>query len=180
MNVKHILTAILATTAAPLLAQATAPQVEITAGAKVYGPQGDEVGTIDKVDGANAVVNTGKHTAALPTSAFGKNEKGLLVSMSRDQLDAAVEAAEAKAQGALATALVVGAPVHSSDQQPMGTVKAISADGVVTIERAGGVFSLRKDTFTTDAGGLAIKNTKAALDEAIAKQPPAAPAAPAK
>ena len=60
MNVKHILTAILATTAAPLLAQATAPQVEITAGAKVYGPQGDEVGTIDKVDGANAVVNTGK------------------------------------------------------------------------------------------------------------------------
>jgi hypothetical protein len=181
MKFQYIVTALLATAAAPALAQTAAPaaqpQVEVTVGANVYGPAGDVVGTVDKIEAGNAVVNTGKHTAALPTSAFGKNEKGLLLSMSKDQLDAAVEAAEAKAQGAVASALVVGAAVKSSDGQPMGTVKAISADGVVTIERAEGVFSLRKDAFTTNASGLALKNTKAAIDEAVTKQAAAAPAA---
>lgn len=170
MKFKHIVTAALTLAAAPALAQGAAPGVEVSAGAAVYGPQGDEVGKIDKVEAGTAVVNTGKHSAALPVSAFGKNEKGLLVSMSRDQLDAAVEAAEAKAQGAVAAALVVGAPVVSADSQPMGKVKAISPDGVVTIERESGVFSLRKDAFTTGANGLALKNTKAAIDEAVAKQ----------
>ncbi|MBC2665020.1 hypothetical protein H7F51_05790 [Novosphingobium flavum] len=177
MNFKHILVALSFAAAGPALAQTA--QVAVTAGATVYGPQGDVVGTVEKISGASAIVNTGKHSAALPTSAFGKNDKGLLVSMSKDQLDAAVEAAEAKASGALDTALVAGAAVHSSDGQPMGSVKAISADGVVTIAREGGEFSLRKDAFTTDANGVALRNTKAAIDEAVAKQAPAAASAPA-
>ena len=171
MKLKHFLVAATLASAAPALAQ-TAP-ASVTAGATVYGPDGNEVGTVDKVSGTTAIVNTGKHSAALPTSAFGKNDKGLLVSMSKDQLDAAVEAAEAKASGALDTALVAGATVHSSDGQPMGTVKAISPEGVVTIDNAGSVFSLKKDAFTTDAQGLALRATKAAVDEAVAKQAPA-------
>lgn len=178
MNLKHFLIATALVSAAPALAQAPAPaaQVAVTAGAAVYGPQGAEVGTVEKVSGATAVVNTGKHSAALPLTAFGKNEKGLLVSMTREQLDAAVEAAEAKALAALDTALVVGAAVHSSDGQPMGAVKAISPEGVVTIERTDGVFSLKKDAFTTDASGLALRASKAAIDEAVAKQPTSAAA----
>jgi hypothetical protein len=181
MKSKHILAALLAAgsvaAAVPAMAQTPPPaaaQVQVTAGAIVYGPAGEEVGTVEKVDGTNAIINTGKHSAALPTSAFGKNEKGLLLSMTKAQLDSAVEAAEAKAQGALDTALVVGAAIHTADNQPLGTVKAISPDGVVTIDRPEGSFSLRKDAFTTDANGLAVKNTKAAIDEAVAKQPPAA------
>jgi nitrous oxidase accessory protein NosD len=177
MKFKHILVAASLAAAAPALAQTAA--VEVTAGATVYGPQGNEVGKIDKVDGTTAVVNTGKHNAALPTSAFGKNEKGLLVSMTREQLDSAVEAAEAKATGALQTALVAGAAVHSSDGQPMGTIKAVTPEGVVTITRESGEFSLKKDAFTTDANGVALLATKAAIDDAVSKQAPAAAAAPA-
>lgn len=186
MKLKHIFVALAATAAtAPALAQ-TAPQVDVAVGAAVYGPQGSQVGTVEKVEGGNAVVNTGKNSAALPLNAFGKNEKGLLLSMTREQLDGAVEAAQAKADSAVAAALTVGAAVHSSDNQPMGTVKAISPEGVVTIERAEGEFSLRKDAFTTDSTGLALKNSKAAIDEAVNRQaaaaptPAASPAPPAK
>lgn len=168
-------------TTAPALAQtpAAAPaaaQVEVTAGAKVFGPQGVEVGTIKSVSGGTAVVDTGKHSAALPLSAFGRDAKGLLVSMTREQLDTAVEAAEAKSAGALDAALVTGAAVRSSDGQPLGTIKAVSADGVVTIARPTGDLSLKKDAFAADASGVMLRATKAAIDEAVAKQAAAAPA----
>ena len=175
MKFKHIIASGLLISAAPLFAQAA--QVEVTAGATVYDAQGSEVGKVEKVEDGSAVVNTGKHSAALPTSGFGRNEKGLLLSMTREQLDAAVEAAVAKAHGTLDQALAVGAAVHSSDGQAMGTVKAIGADGVITIDNAGKVLSLRKDAFTTDAKGLALKATAAQINEAAAAQ--AAATAPA-
>lgn len=192
MKFKPFLGMIAAVTAAPLLAQAPAPAtgapaatpaaapaaVQVTAGATVYGPTGAEVGKVDKVEGGNAVINTGAHSAAVPTSAFGRNDKGLLVSLTREQLDAAVVAAEAKAQGNLATALVVGAPLHSADGQPMGKISAVSPEGLVTVEREGGSFALRKDSFATDANGLALRMTAAQINAALARQQQAA-AAPA-
>lgn len=177
MKFKHVVAVFGLLSATPLLAQ-TAP-VEVKVGATVYDQQGGEVGKVEKVEGGAAVVNTGKNTAALPTSGFGKNAKGLLLSMTREQLDAAVEAASAKAQAAVDQALVTGAALRSSDGQPMGTVKAISADGVVTIDKDGKVFSLKKDAFTTDAQGLALKATAAQINEALATQAAPAPAAPA-
>lgn len=189
MNLKPFLGMIAAATAAPLLAQTPAPTpatspgpapaaVQVTAGATVYGPNGAEVGTVEKVEGGNAVINTGAHSAAVPTSAIGRNEKGLLVSLTRDQLDAAVVAAEAKSQGNLASVLVVGAPLHSADGQPMGKVSAISAEGLVTVERESGSFALRRDSFATDANGLALRMTAAQINAALARQQQAA-AAPA-
>lgn len=178
MIIKTFLGSLLVLTAAPAIAQTTAaPSVEVTVGATVYGPQGAEVGKIEKVEGGTAVLNTGKHSASLATSAFGKNEKGLLVSMTREQLDGAVEAAAAKAQAALDAALVVGAAVRSSDHQPMGTVKALSADGVVTIDRAGKVFAMRKDAFAADANGLTLRAPAAQIEAALAQQAQA-PATP--
>lgn len=160
----------------PALAQAAAPApaaaaaVQVTAGAAVFGPDGNEVGKVEKVDGGNAVINTGKNSAAVPVSAIGKNDKGLLVSMTRDQLDAAVAAATAKAQGNLDQALVAGAAVHSADGQALGKIGAVSADGLVTVQRESGSFALKKDMFTTDAQGVALRLTAAQIDAALAKQ----------
>jgi|GEM_PF-5713015 len=180
MNFKHILIALAVSSAAPALAQSAAPataaKVEVTVGAPVYDAQGQQVGTIEKIDGATAVLNTGKHSASLATASFGRNEKGLLVSMTREQLDAAVEAAAAKSQAGLETALVAGAAVHSSDDQPLGTIKSVSPDGVVSVDRNGKVFALRKDSFTLGANGVRINATTAQIDAAIAQQAAAAPA----
>ena len=165
---------------APAFAQAApSAAVQVTAGATVYGPQGAEVGKIEKVDGPNAVINTGSHSAAIPVSAFGKNEKGLLVSMTREQLDAAVEAATAKAAGNLDQALVAGAALHSADGAAMGKISSVSPEGIVTVEREGGSFALKKDMFTTDANGVALKLTAAQIQAALAKQQQASASTPA-
>jgi len=190
MNFREIVAVFGVTAATPLLAgtvaaqaapppAAAAAQVQVTAGAAVYGPQGNPVGTVEKVDGGNAVINTGKHSAAVPVSALGQNEKGLLVSMTREQLDAAVEAAEAKAAGNLDQALVVGAAVRSADGAPMGKIGAVSAEGLVTVQRETGSFALRKDSFTADASGVALKMTAAQINAALARQQQAAAATPA-
>lgn len=162
---------------APAAATAAAPG-EVTAGAMVYGPQGSEVGKVEKVEGGNAVINTGKNSAAIPVSALGHNEKGLLVSMTREQLDAAVEAATAKAQGNLAQALVAGAAVRSADGQAIGKIAGVSPQGIVTVQRDNDSFALQKDMFTTDAQGVTLRLTAAQLNAAVAKQQQASAATP--
>ena len=170
-----------AQTAAPASAAPATQQAAVapTVGAKVYGPDGVEAGTVEKVDAANAVVNTGTKRATLPLAAFGKNEKGLLVSMTREQLDAAVEAATAKAAGNLDQALVAGAALHSADGAAMGKISSVSPEGIVTVEREGGSFALKKDMFTTDAQGVALKLTAAQIQAALAKQQQASASTPA-
>ena len=167
--------------ASPALAQAAATgqaAATPTAGATVYGPDGAEVGKIDKVENGNAVINTGKNSAAIPVSALGHNAKGLLLSMTRDQLDAAASAASAQAVGKLDQALVAGAAVHTADNQPIGKIGSVSPEGLVTVERESGSFALKKDMFTTDAQGVALRLTQAQIQAALAKQQQASSATP--
>jgi len=190
MKFKHIIGIAGMAGAAPLLASpalaqasapaatAPAPPVQVAAGAVVYGPDGTEVGKVEKVEGGNAVINTGKNSAAVPLSAMGKGDKGLLVSMTRDQLDAAVAAATAKAQGNLDQALVAGAAVHSADGVALGKIGSVSAEGLVTVQRDSGAFALKKDMFTTDANGVALRLTEAQINAALAKQQQASAATP--
>ena len=126
----------------------------------------------------NAVINTGKNSAAVPAAAIGHNDKGLLVSMTRDQLDAAVAAATAKAQGTLDAALVAGAAVNSSDGQALGKITSVSPEGLVTVQRESGSF--KKDMFTTDAQGVVLRLTLAQIEAAIAKQQASAATPPAQ
>lgn len=117
-------------------------------GATVYGNDGNPIGTVESNDGTNAVINTGKYSAALPLSAFGKSDNGPTLNITKaaieQQLAAAEEAqqqamaeaqakAEAEAAAALQVALVVGAPVITADSQSLGMVDEI-ADGNVIIK----------------------------------------------
>lgn len=189
MKMRHIIGTIGLAGAAPLavgtaFAQAApapaAAAVQVAAGATVYGPDGNEVGKVEKVEGGNAVINTGKNSAAVPVGAMGRNDKGLLVSMTRDQLDAAVAAATAKAQGNLEQALVAGAAVHSADGQALGKIASVSPEGLVTVQRESGSFALKKDMFTTDAQGVALRLTLAQIEAALAKQQASAGTPPAQ
>jgi len=197
---KHVLTAVLATVAfSPLAAHAQAtptpaaaaqgtPAAEAgakaavspTVGAKVFDSNGGEVGTVEKVDAANAVVNTGAKRATLPLAAFGKNEKGLLISMDKASLEAAVAQAEAKTATATSSALVADAQVKSSDGVVVGTVQKVEGDNVTLALTDGGPVTVTKQYLTTGADGtLALTMKAAELKSAVAAATQSAATAPA-
>ena len=179
---KHIIAAALAaasltpvmaqaapTPSAPAKDTAAAPAVSPTVGAKVYDEQGGEVGTVETVDAANAVVNTGAKKATLPLVAFGKNDKGLLIKMTKPQLEAAVAAAEAKTASATNSALVANAAVKTSDGVAIGTVQKVEGDNVTVALTGGSPVTLTKQYFTTQAdGSLALTMKDAELKAAVA------------
>lgn len=71
-----------------------APSADVKAGAEVRDPKGELVGTIESVDAQGAVIATGASRVAIPISSIGKNEKGLVIAMTKAELDAAAKAAE--------------------------------------------------------------------------------------
>jgi hypothetical protein len=152
--------------AAPALAQ----DAGVTAGATVYGPDGEAVGTIDKVEGGNAVVNSGSASAALPVDKFGKGEKGPTIGFTKAQFEAAVNAASAKSSEALAAALVAGADLYSSDGVLLGKVKTVSDDGNVVVDLPSGAFTVTKDQVALNGDKLTFRATKADVDAAVAKK----------
>ena len=73
----------------PALAAATASDVK--AGVSVYDQKGDLVGKIDSVSGDNAVVSTGSARASIALSSFAKSDQGLVISMTKGELNAAAK-----------------------------------------------------------------------------------------
>jgi hypothetical protein len=154
----------LATLSGAAFAQAT-----VTAGATVYDPQGGTVGTVDKVDGANVIVNTGAHTVALPLDKFGKSEKGPTISVTKQQLDELAAQADAQAGANLDAALVAGAAVVDNTGVALGTIEKVDGDTVVLKTEKGPV-SLTRKYFAMSNGALTALVAKdqvlAALDAA--------------
>ena len=74
--------------AAPTGQVTKATAADIKAGASVYDQTGALVGKVDSVDADGAIVNTGKARVEIPLSSFGKNDKGLVVSVTKADLDA--------------------------------------------------------------------------------------------
>lgn len=67
---------------------------DVKAGVKVFDQTGAEVGKVDSVKGDAAVVNTGKARAEIPLKSFGKNDSGLVISITKAEIEA--KAADAK------------------------------------------------------------------------------------
>lgn len=155
-------------------ASQTAPAAEsaaVTAGATVYGPDGQPVGTIDSINGQNAVLNTGTLTATLPFSAFGTSDKGPTITLAKADLEAAITAANQKAAADLAAALVTGAEVYSVDGQLVGPIKSIDDAGLIVVEYSAGPVSLKKDQIALQAGKLTVLATAADIAASVAPQP---------
>jgi hypothetical protein len=73
--------------------QATAPevaaQVQVTKGATVYDTDGNIVGKVVSVDSKGAVVTTGTARATIALSGFSNGARGLTISRTKDQIEAA-------------------------------------------------------------------------------------------
>jgi hypothetical protein len=65
---------------------------DVRTGSRVHDTQGGVVGTIESVDDTGGVVSSGRARAKLPFSSFGRNDRGLVISLTRAELEAEVEA----------------------------------------------------------------------------------------
>jgi len=88
---------------------------------QIVDTQGSEVGTVVAVSGETLTVKTDRHEAQLPKTAFTQSNGKLLFSMTREELNEAVERSLAEANASL----VRGATVTGSKGTPVGTIDAI-------------------------------------------------------
>ncbi len=158
---------------APALAQEAveAQNGEVTVGSTVYGPQDGIVGTVERIEGTNVVVNTGTMEATLPANVFAIGENGPVIGVSKADLEAAIVAAQQEAAAALDAALVPAASLYSADGQVVGTVTEVGADGLVVVEHnTAGPIQLPKDQMTVQDGNVTLLATAAALEAAVSAQ----------
>ena len=147
----------------------TAQKPEPVAGATIYDPQGAVVGMIENVTAEAVIVNTGTNQVALPPAAIGTNEKGLVVSVTKADLDAAAAQQHAAQQAKLQAMLVAGTAVSSSDGQPVGTIKAADPQYVTVTTSQGVEVKLPANAFTmSQTGGVQIAMTAANFNTAVA------------
>ena len=80
--------------AVPAIAQ------DIKAGASLRDIKGTPIGKIASLDAGQVIVDTGQTKISVPLSAFGKDDKGLLLSTTADKFNQLVAQAHAKTQAA--------------------------------------------------------------------------------
>ncbi|OCC22684.1 hypothetical protein MB02_14735 [Croceicoccus estronivorus] len=166
--------AALATAGVPASAWAQAPAeanqgATLTAGATVYDPQGEVVGTIAEIRDDVVIIDTGTNKATLGAASFADGPNGPMIGATKAELDSAVEAAAAKAAAALDAALQVGAAVRSVDGVALGSVTKLE-EGNVVIDYSGKPVTLKREYFATDGQGLIVRFTAQALSDALSQQ----------
>jgi len=146
----------------PATASATTPATataNVTAGATVVDMTGAPVGTIESVNGGNAVLSTGTVKAAIPVSSFAKGANGLVVGITKADLEAKVQAATKP------TEIAAGMAVTGPGGAAVGKVDAVSGD-LVTVATANSKAQLPKTAFAQGPNGLVIGLTAAQIDAA--------------
>lgn len=177
--------------AAPATAAASAPAPNVTVGAQVADASGGAVGTIESVSGGNAVLSTGTAKATLPVTAFAQGPNGLVIGMTKADVEAAVAKAGGGAQSAAASSststastaapgsgaastqtaaatpasITVGATVSDPKGGVVGKVAAVSGN-LVTVATANTKAQLPKTAFAQNENGLVIGMTASELEAA--------------
>ncbi len=153
----------LATISGAAFAQAT----NVTAGATIYGSDGNPVGTVANVANGVASVNTGTHVVGLPLDKFGKGKQGPTIAVTKAQLDQMAAQAAAQQSAKVDAALVAGAAVVDNKGTALGTIDSIDGDNVVLKTDAGSVTLTRKYFALAPTGGLMALVTKDQVEDTL-------------
>jgi len=126
-------------------------------GDTVYGNDGNPIGTVTAADDTTVTVDTGTYKAPLPSGAIAERkineagDMGFRVEATKAQIDgmmaqqvaaqkaaeekrkAELAKAEAEAKARLAEMLVVGAPIVTADEMPLGMVETIEQEGEIIV-----------------------------------------------
>lgn len=157
-----------ASLASPVLAQAPAAapaKANVTAGASVSDPKGGSVGTVASVSGDLAVVDTGSVKVNLPVTAFAQSDKGLLISMTKTELEAAAKGAAQGSQAELAALLVPGTAVSDAKGGAVGKIDSVEGEFAV-VATPNAKVRLPKTAFAKGPNGPIIGMTLAELEAA--------------
>lgn len=179
MNLRaaFLATALMTVTAGPVLAQGAAPAAaakpNVTAGASVMDSKGGAVGTIASVNGDVAVVDTGSVKASVPTSSFAQSDKGLLIGMTKAELEAAAQGAAQQQQQQFLASLTPGTAVTDQNGGAVGTIEAVEGD-LVTIATPNAKAKLPKSALAQGPNGPIIGMTQAQLEAAVKSSTPPA------
>ena len=68
-----------------------ATKADVKAGTSIFDTSGNSVGKIESVSAKGAVVNTGKVKVTVPISSMAKSDKGLVIAMTKAQVEAAAK-----------------------------------------------------------------------------------------
>ena len=138
---------------------AAASAVNVAVGATVSDTSGQPVGTIESVTGGNAVLSTGAAKASIPVSSFAKGTGGLVIGITKADLEAQV------AQASKPQQIAAGMAVSGPQGAPVGKVEAVTGD-MVTVATANSKAQLPKTAFAQGPNGLVIGLTAEQLDAA--------------
>jgi preprotein translocase subunit YajC len=161
----------LASVAVPAAAQAPAaqaPAAPIAPGTVIKDSAGGEVGTVASVDGQFLVIKTDRNEARIPVTSFTPSNGVLLFGMTRDQLNAEVD----KAQAASDAKIVVGAPVTGAGGASVGTIEAVDAEFVTLKLTSGGSVRLPRKAVAGGPTGVVTTVTAAELEATAASAAP--------
>lgn len=161
-SVKLSIAALALAAAVPAAAQQRAPA--IGPGAIVKDDKGGEVGTVVRVEGDIYVIKTDKHEVPVAKASVTPYEGALLFGMTRDQLNATVDAQIAKKDAAITT----GATVFGSAGSPAGTIEAADAEFVTLKLSSGKAVRLPRTALALGPNGLVTGATVAQLEAAAA------------
>lgn len=178
LRAAFLITALTTAVTAPAFAQeaapaATAAKANVTAGASVSDAKGGAVGTVASVNGDVAVIDTGTVKASVPTSAFAQSDKGLLIGMTKAELEAAAQGAAQQQQQQFLASLAPGAAVSDQNGGAVGTIEAIEGD-MVTIATPNAKAKLPKTAIAQGPNGPVIGMTQAQLEAAVKSTTPPA------
>lgn len=122
------------------LAKATAADVK--AGMSVYDAKGGLVGKVVSSTAKGVVVDTGSVRASVPLSSLAKGDKGLVVGMTKAELEAAAKKSSPKPKQASASHLAVAPHEALGEGRPQARLDASKAqpprrDGIAGTDRIG-------------------------------------------
>jgi preprotein translocase subunit YajC len=153
------------TVATPVLAQnattASPATANVTAGATVLDTKGGTVGTIASVSSNVAVVDTGTVKAGIPTSAFAQGEKGLVIAMTKAELETAAQGSQAQT----AAAITPGAVVADTSGGAVGKIDSVDG-GFAVVATPNAKVRLPTAAFAKGPNGLVIGMTRPQLEAA--------------
>lgn len=68
-------------------------KADMKAGASVFDPSGNSVGKVESVTAKGVVLDTGKVKVAIPIASLAKGNKGLVIAMTKAEVEAAAKKA---------------------------------------------------------------------------------------
>lgn len=146
-------------------ASATPTKPNLAPGVQVIHTSGAPVGTIVSVQGDGTVLKTDLHELRLPVASYGVNKDGaVVVSMTREELNATVEQELAKAE----QMLQAGTVVRDTAGGVVGTIDQVD-DQFVTVKLASGKAArLPRSGFAAGPAGPIVGITAAQLEAQLA------------